>query len=77
MAAFLQILIAVLAAWSAWWLIRKLLRPRSPAEPEPVDDTLALVPASRKHGPKGQAGAVALEEPDDDDPVDCFPPRSL
>ena len=75
MIAFLQILIAVLAAWSVWWLIRKLLRPRAPAEP--ADDPLALIPAPRKYGPKGRAGAVAVEEPEDDGPADCFPPRSL
>jgi hypothetical protein len=75
MAAFLQILIAALAAWSAWWLIRRLTRLRAPAEP--ADDPMALVPASRKSGPRGKAGAVAVEEPSDDDPADCFPPRSI
>jgi peptidoglycan/LPS O-acetylase OafA/YrhL len=31
--AFLQILIALLVAWLAWRLIRKMLRPQAPAEP--------------------------------------------
>ena len=75
MDAFFQILIAALAVWSVWWLIQKLLRPRAPAEP--ADDPMALVPASRKRGPKGRAGAVAVEEPGDDGPADCFPPRRL
>src|SRR6266567_1739070 len=63
-AAFIQILIVVLAAGSVWWLIRKLLRPRAPAEP--ADDPLALVPAPQKRGPRGRAAAVAVEEPEDD-----------
>lgn len=75
MDAFLQILIAAFAVWSIWWLIRKLLRSRAPAEP--ADDPMALVPASRRRGPKGRAGAVAVEEPKDDGPADCLPPRSL
>ena len=33
MGAFLQILIALLVAWLAWRLIRKMLRPQAPAEP--------------------------------------------
>ncbi len=75
MDAFFQIMIAALAVWSVWWLIRKLLRPRAPAEP--ADDPLVPVPASCKHGPKGRAGAVALQELEDDGPADCFPPRLL
>jgi hypothetical protein len=75
MATFLQLVIAVLAAWSVWWLVRRLLRPRAPAEP--ADDPFAVVSAPRKRGPKGRSAAVALAEPEDDDPADCFPPRSL
>ena len=75
MATFLQLVIAVLAAWSVWWFVRRLLRPQAPAEP--ADDPFAVVPAPRKRGPKGRAAAVAVVEPEDDDPADCFPPRSL
>jgi hypothetical protein len=77
MEVLLQILVAIVAAWSVWWLIRKMLRPRAPAEP--ADDPLANVSAPLRRGPKGLAGAVAVEEPepDDDDCHDAYPPRSL
>lgn len=75
MQIWLQILIAALAAWSVWWLIRKMLRPRAPAEP--ADEPFAEVAAPLKRGPKGRAGAVALEEPEDGDHPDAFPPRTL
>ena len=76
MSIFLEILSAVLAIWIVWWLVRRMLQPGTPAEP--VDDPVASVPAPRKRGPKGKAGAVALEEPDDEDgSADSFPPRSL
>jgi hypothetical protein len=74
MSIFLQILMAILAAGSTWWLVRKMLRPRAPAEP--ADDPLAFVGAALGRGPKGRAGAVALEEPDEIDP-DYTPPRSF
>ena len=74
-AALIEILVAVLAVWSVWWFVRGLLRPRTPAEP--ADDPLSFVPAPRRSGPRGRAGAVAVNEPEDDDPADCFPPRSM
>jgi hypothetical protein len=74
MAIFLDMLVAILALGLVWWFVRRLLRP---APPEPVDDPFASVPAPRKQGPKGRAGAIALEEPDDDADTDSFPPRSL
>jgi hypothetical protein len=72
MQAFLQIFIALLAIASVWWLIRKMRRPQTPAEP--ADDPLADVPVPERRGPKGLAGAVAAQEPDDDEPADAFPP---
>jgi hypothetical protein len=76
MSIFLEILSAILAIWIVWWLVRRMLQPGTPTEP--VDDLFASVPAPRRRGPKGKAGAVALEEPnDDEDNADSFPPRSL
>jgi len=88
MSTFLEILSAVLAIWIVWWLVRRMLQRGAPAEfrkmlrlgtpADPVDDPFASVPAPRRRGPKDKAGAVALEEPDDDDgEVDSSPPRSL
>ena len=52
-----------------------MLRPKSPAEP--ADE--AVVPTPLKGNPKGRAGAVALEEPDEgaQGEIDAFPPRQL
>jgi hypothetical protein len=75
MTAFLEILTALTAIFLAWWLLRKMLRPKAPAEP--AEDPFSFVPASRRKGPKGRSGAVALEEPEDDGPTDAFPPRTL
>lgn len=72
---FLQGLIAIIAIMSAFWLIRKMLRPKSPAEP--AEESFADVHAPKKSNPKGRAGAVALAEPDDDDPADTYPPPML
>jgi hypothetical protein len=75
MSLFIEILLATFAVWCTWLLIRRALRPRSPAEP--ADEPFAFVGAAVKRGPKGRAGAVAIEEPEDDKPPDYFPPRSL
>jgi len=73
MQIFLQILIAVLVAACAWWLVRKVLRFPTPSEP--ADEPFADVSARLKRGPKGRTGAVAVEEPDDFDYLDAYPPR--
>ncbi len=75
MSAFLDVLTALLALCFAWWILRILLRPEVPADP--AEDTFSLVPATRGTGPKGRTGAVALEEPEEDNPADAFPPREL
>jgi hypothetical protein len=75
MSLFIEILLATFAVWCTWILIRSALRPRSPAEP--ADDPSAPVGAIVKRGPKGRAGAVAIEEPEDDNQSDYSPPRSL
>jgi hypothetical protein len=68
-------LVALLAIYLVFRLVTRFLYPRSPAEP--VDDPFAPVTAPRQRGPKSRSGAVALEEPDDNDPADCFPPRNI
>jgi hypothetical protein len=75
MTAFLEILTALAAICLAWWLVRKLLRPKAPADP--AEDPFSRVPVPRGVGPKGRSSAVALEEPEDDNPADAFPPREL
>ena len=75
MSAFLEVLTALLALGFSWWMLRRLLRPRAPADP--AEDPYSLVPAPRGMGPKGKSGAVALEEPEEDNPSDAFPPREL
>jgi hypothetical protein len=75
MSVALAILITLGALWFVWRVIRLLFLP-SQLE-EPVDDPLSLVPAPRKRGPKGRAGAVALEEPEEDESEDYSPPPSL
>ena len=75
MEAFFQIVIGTLAALCVYLLIRKMLQPRAPAEP--AEEPFAGVRGPVRRGPKGLAGAVALDEPDDHNPADGFPPRSL
>jgi len=74
MQTFVEILIVLAAIWVVWRLVTKILRPRAPAEP--AEEPFAPVPAHRKQGPKGRSGAVALEEPEDDESPDAFPPRT-
>jgi hypothetical protein len=75
MLAFLEVLTVIAALCLVWWLSRRLLRPKAPADP--ADDPFSFVPAPRGMGPKGKSGAVALEEPEEDNPADAFPPREL
>jgi len=75
MSVFVEIVFAIFIAWGTWWLVRRLLRPRSPAEP--ADEPFAPVGVPVKRGPRGRTGAVAIEEPDEDKPSDHFPTRSL
>ena len=79
MQMFIQVAIAVLAIWAAWWSIRKMMKREAwkGAPPKSAGDPFARVPAPRKSNPKGRAGAVALEEPDDEEPADAYPPRTM
>ena len=53
MQIFLAILIALLVAACACWLVRKMLRPRTPAEPadEPFADAAAPLKRDQKNAP--------------------------
>lgn len=74
----MSIVIAVLIALGVIWFVWRFMALLHPSQPaEPVDDPSAFVPAPRKGHPKGGSGAIALEEPDDEGPADCYPPRTL
>jgi len=75
MAGFLQLFLMLLAALFGGWLIRKMLRSQTPAGP--ADDHFADVSASLRRNPKGRSGAIAVEEPEEGDEPDLFPPRTL
>lgn len=73
MTFYLELLTALALVCLFWWLLYRLLRPKAPADP--AEEPLSFVPASLRKGPKGRPGAVALEEPEEDNPADAFPPR--
>ena len=75
MSAFLEVLTALAPVCLAWWLLRRLIRPQAPADP--AEDPFSFVPVPRGMGPKAKSGAVALEEPEEDNPADAYPPREL
>lgn len=79
MRIFIQVAIAVLAIWSALWSIRKMLKREAwkGAGPKSAGDPFARVPAPRRPNPKGRAGAVALREPENDEPAHAYPPRTM
>lgn len=75
MTTFLEALTALAILGLALWFLGRLLRPKAPAEP--AEDPFSSVPVPRGMRPKGRLGAVALEEPGEDDTADAFPPREL
>jgi hypothetical protein len=75
MSAVLEVLTALAALCLAWRLLRILLRPKAAADP--AEGPFSFVPVPRGMGPKGKSGAIALEEPEEDNPSDAFPPRQL
>ena len=80
MEALLHLLSMLVAACSVWWLIRRMLRigiPAEPAEDPFAGDPLAEVSVPVKRNPQGRAGAVAMEEPEEEARPDLFLPRTL
>jgi hypothetical protein len=80
MQLFIKILTAVLVVCFTWWSIRRMfkLRAYDEAHDEPFyEDPFADVRAPLKPNPKAPAAAIAMQEPDDDDITDAFPPRML
>jgi hypothetical protein len=79
MASFVQLLLMFAAALSAWWLIRRMLRPQTTEEPadDLADDDFAETSAPLRRNPKGRSAAIAIEEPEEDDRPDLFPPSAL
>ena len=61
MSTTVEILIGLAAIIFLWWLIRRFFL--APSEPRDY----AGVPAPRRRNPKDRSGAVAVEEPEDDD----------
>lgn len=61
---FILVAIALLAVWLLW----RITHPREPAEPRDAADILA--PLGR--GPRSDAGAVALDEPEENEPPDSI-----
>ena len=75
MSAFLEVLTALAPVCLAGWLLRRLLRRQAPADS--AEDPFSFVPVPRGMGPKAKSGAVALEEQEEDNPADAYPPREL
>jgi hypothetical protein len=67
-----QVAIAVLVVWLVFRFVRSRFNPRQPADA--IEDPFAVVPSPKKRGPPNRAGAVALEEPEQDD-EQIYPPR--
>ena len=73
MSAFLEVLTALAPVCLAWWLLPRLVRPQESADP--AEDPFCFVPVPRGIGPKAKSGAVALEEPEEENPAEAYPPR--
>jgi len=72
---FLEALAALIVLGLLWLWVMSRVQPKAPANP--AEDPLSYVPAPHGGGPKGRSGAVALQEPEADDPTDAFPPRRI
>jgi hypothetical protein len=71
MTTLLTLLAVAILLWFVWRFIKALWAPQEAAKPV---DPNSLVPAPRRRGPKERGGAVALEEPDEEE-LQSFPPR--
>ncbi len=70
MSGIFQILIALAAIAFVWWFIRHFFF--APSEPTAPVDPYSEVPAPRRRNPKDRAGAVAVEEPDEEEDQDLM-----
>ena len=64
MVGLLELVVAILAIILVWRLVSSFMRKPKAG---PAGDPDALVGAGLKHPPGSRSGAVALDEPDDDD----------
>ena len=74
-----QLAIAIVILWLVVRFVRSRFSPREPSQSldDPlVEDPFAGVRSPKKHGPHSRSGAVALEEPNEEDENRSFPPRS-
>lgn len=75
MGSLLPILIGAVILCLAWFVVRFVKSQfRERAEDLPRRDPPSPVLAPKKNSPRGRAGAVALEEPDEDGDF-TYPPR--
>jgi hypothetical protein len=80
MQLFAQISIVVLVVFFTSWSIRSMVQLRAvdEAADEPfAENPFAEVAAPLKSNPKERTGAIAMQEPDDNDITDAFPPSKL
>ena len=79
-------LLAAAVALALLWLVVRFVRGRfssrapavSPQCPtDGVEDPFTGVRSPKKHGPPNRSGAVALEEPEEEDVDSSFPPRQM
>ena len=61
--------------WLVFRFVRGRFQKQEPSESVEDLDPLTGVRAPRKRGPQSRSGAIALEEPDEDEGDQSFPPR--
>ena len=71
MTTLLTFLAIIAVLWLVWRFVNALWTPQEPAKPLDPDSKVA---APRRRGPKERGGAIALEEPPEED-FQSFPPR--
>ena len=79
MSVWWQLTIGIFFIWLLWRLFGWKIHKTKPNESvdKPPHGPFAGVAATKKHGPGSKSGAVALAEPDDDDEVRSYPPRTM
>jgi len=72
MTTFLATLALIVSCLAFLLLIHSIRTHADPAPANPSEDPLSYVPSPLRKGPPGRSGAVALVEPEDDNPPDAF-----